>query len=222
VPIIEEKNMKKLLLTAAAVAMPMGIIASAAGASATSRPSIDVSNASITCTSIAGLVKFSPPLKVGGTAFTEDSTVKLALSGCTVSGSATPVTITGGAGQGSLHSATNNAASLLGPNPVSGFLTIHWKTKDKLVLKESVVFVSTVTGGAASDGYVSVAVNAGNASVGGDFTGGDSGADSTMYAESTQTLASLETAATPPNLGIKSINLGTDDTHTTPNSLTLG
>ena len=53
------------------------------------------------------------------------------------------------------------------------------------------------------------------------FTGGDSGANSTMYAESSQTLASLETAATPPNLGIKSINLGTDGTHTTPNSLHL-
>ena len=214
--------MKKLLLIAAAVAMPAGIVASATGASAVSKPPIDVSGASITCTSLAGLVKFAPPVKIGGSGISESMPVKLDVSGCTVSGSATPITITGGRGAGTLHSATTDAASLLGPIPVSGFVTMHWMTKTKLVLKESVIFVSTVTGGAPSDGYVSVAVNAGDASVAGDFTGGDSGANSTMYAESTQTLASLETAATPPNLGIKSINLGTDGTHTTPNSLHLG
>ncbi len=214
--------MKKLLLTAAAVAMPIGIIATAAGASAASKPSIDVSNASITCTSVAGLAKFAPPLTIGGTGYFESTHVKLVLGECTVSGSATPVTITGGKGDGTLHSASTNAASLLGPDPVSGFVTIHWMTKSKLTLKQSVVFVSVVNGGAPTDGYVSVAVSAGDASVGGDFTGGDGGANSTMYAESTQTLASLETAATPPNLGIKSINLGTDGSHTTPNSLHLG
>jgi len=214
--------MKKLLLIAAAVAMPTGIIASAAGASAASKPTINVSNASISCTSVAGLLKFSPPLKINGTGDLEKTSVRLDLSGCTVSGTATPVTITSGRGHGTLHSASTNAASLLGPTPVSGFVTINWKTKSKLVLKQSVVFVSEFTGGAPNDGYVSVAVNPGDASVGGDFTGGDGGASSTMYAESTQTLASLQTDATPPNLGIKSINLGTDGTHTTPNSLTLG
>jgi hypothetical protein len=222
VPFTKEKNMKKLLLTAAAVAMPMGIIASAAGASAAPKPTIDVSNASITCTSVVGLLKFSPPLKIGATGDLEKTGVRLDLGGCTVSGTATPVTIISGKGHGTLHSASTNAASLLGPDAVSGFVTINWKTRSKLTLKQSVVFVSEVTGGAPSDGYLSVAVNPGNASVGGDFTGGDGGANSSMYAESTQTLASLQTAATPPNLGIKSINLGTGPTHTTPNSLTLG
>jgi hypothetical protein len=61
---------------------------------------------------------------------------------------------------------------------------------------------------------------AGNASVSGDFAGSDSGASSNLYSETTQPVTTLTTEAT--GKGIKSVTLGTDGTHTTPNSLNLG
>ena len=94
--------MKKLLLIAAAVAMPQDRRFSDRSM-AVGEPPINISGASITCTSLAGLVKFAPPVKIGGSGISESMPVKLDVSGCTVSGSATPITIAGGRGAGTLH-----------------------------------------------------------------------------------------------------------------------
>ena len=215
--------MKKMLLTAAAVAMPVGMIAGAAGiAGATPPPKIDLSGATISCTNVTGTAKFAPRLILGGTGTSENTNVKLAISGCTVSGTATPVIVSSGKGAGVLHSGSTNATSLFGPNAVTGQVNIKWSSSSKLTSKMSTVTVTVVTGGTPADGYASLAVTAGNASVTGDFAGSDAGATSTLYAETTQTVATLATEATPPAKGIKSVTLGTDVTHTTPNSLFLG
>jgi hypothetical protein len=127
-----------------------------------------------------------------------------------------------GKGGGLLHAATNNATALAGTTPVTGHVNIKWSSSPKLTFKMSTVTVIAVTGGTPADGYASLSILAGNASVSGDFAGTDNGAASTMYAETTQTVGTLGTEATPPSKGIKSINLGTDATHITPNSLHLG
>jgi hypothetical protein len=181
---------------------------------------VDVSNATITCTGVTGTVKFAPHLVIGGTSTSENSNVKLVLSNCTVGGLPGPVTITSGKGAGVLHSNTNDASSVFGPNPVSGHVNIKWASTSKLTFKMSTVLVTLVNGG--TDGiYASLAVTPGNASVSGDFTGGDNGAASAFYAETTQTIATLTTEATPPS-AIKLVNLGTDATHLMGNSLQLG
>jgi hypothetical protein len=212
--------MKKLWMVAAAAAMPVGLIATAGTAGAGKPNPVDVSHATITCTSVTGVAKFAPSLIIGGTK-PENINVKLALGGCTVSGVA-GVTITAGKGAGVLHAPTNNATALGGTTSVTGHVNISWKSSPKLTFKMSTVDVTAVTGGVPGDGYASLSILAGNASVSNDFAGTDNGATSTMYAETTQTTATLGTEATPPSKGIKSINLGTDGTHTTPNSLHLG
>jgi hypothetical protein len=211
--------MKKMLLGAAAIAMPLGLVASTGGIASAGVPKVDVTNATIDCTSVTGMVKFAPALTLTGGS-PENSNVKVQLSGCTVSG-VSGVTISAGKGAGVLHSASNSAVALLGPNAVTGQVKIKWTSNVKLTSKLSTVTVTVVTGGTPADGYASLAITAGNASVAGDFSGTDSGASSTLYTETTQTVGTLTTEAQGKK-GIKSINLGTDGTHTTPNSLHLG
>jgi hypothetical protein len=215
-----EPKVKKLLLTAAAVAMPIGLVCASGGAAQAAAPKVNVSNATISCTAVTGSAKFSPALNLTG-GNPENTSVKLAVSGCTVSG-VSGVVIASGKGSGVLHSASNLATNLLGPTAVTGSVGIKWKTSTgKLSFPTSTVTVSVVTGGTPSDGYASLAITAGNATVSNDFAGTDGGASSTMYAETTQTVSQLTTAATGKK-GLKSITLGTDGTHTTPNSLHLG
>jgi hypothetical protein len=210
--------MKKLLMAAAAVAMPVGILASTAGIAAAVTKT-DVTHNTITCSTVTGKAKFAPALVLGG-AQPENTSIKITLGGCTTD--AAGVTISAGSGSGVLHSATNNATALLGPTAVTGSIKIKWTSNVALTNKDSTVTVTVITGGIPGDGYASLAVTAGHASVAGDFGGSDLGATSTLYSETTQTIATLTTEATPPAKGIKSINLGTDVTHTTPNSLHLG
>jgi len=210
--------MKKLLMIAAAVAMPAGMIAATAGvAGAVAPPKVDVSANTITCTVVTGTAKFAPALTLGGVK-PGSTNVKLALSGCTTD--AAGVTISAGKGAGVLHSATNDALSLLGPAAVTGQVNIKWTSTTKLASKMSTVTVTVVTGG-VSGSYASLSVNAGDASVTGDFAGSDAGATSTLYAESTQDIPTI-TAAAQSKHGLKSITLGTDGTHVTGNSLHLG
>lgn len=104
---------------------------------------------------------------------------------------------------------------------MTGKITIKWSGSTKLVSKQSTVTVTVVNGGAPGDGYASLAILAGSASVSGDFAGADVGASSMMYAETTQTTSQIDAAA-GSSTGLQFITLGTDGTHTTPNSLSLG
>src|SRR5664280_1407282 len=162
--------MKKLMLAAASVALPVGLIASTASMASAASPATDVTHASITCTTVTGAAKFAPALTgVGGNP--ENTSIKLVVGGCTVSG-APGVTISGGKGSGVLHSASNSALALLGPVAVTGQVNVKWTSNVKLTSKMSSVNVTVVTGG-TSGSYASLAVTAGHASVTGDFAGSD-------------------------------------------------
>jgi hypothetical protein len=212
--------MKKLMWGVAAVVLPVGILASSAGVAAAKKPMpVNVTNASVTCTKVTGSDKWAPRVSTTGSN-PANSNIKLVLSGCTVSGVA-GVTITSGKGAGVLHYASNNASNLTGTSTVSGHINIKWSSSPKLTFKESSMSV-TATTGAVSGNYAALSIAAGGASVSGDFQGNDNGASSTFYAESTQTISTLGTEATPPSKGIKIINFGTDGTHLQPNSITLG
>ncbi len=194
--------MKKLLMVAAAAAMPVGMLAATAGIAGAGAPKVDVTHATISCSTVTGQAKFAPALTLAG-GNPENTNVKLTLGECTVAG-VSGVTITSGSGSGVLHSASNSALNLLGPVAVTGQINVKWKSSVKLASKTSTVTVTVVTGGTPADGYASLAVTAGNASVAGDFAGTDSGATSTLYTESTETVSTLTTEAA--GKGIKSLS----------------
>jgi hypothetical protein len=213
--------MRRLLMATAAVALPAGILTSTAGvAGALKPPAPNVTSASVTCTSVTGAAKFAPRVVLGGTS-PENTNIKLVVGGCTVSG-VSGVTVTSGKAAGILHYASNDATNLSGRTPVlSGHVNIKWSSSPKLSFKMSTVNVVATTGG--TDGsYASFAIAAGDATVSNDFSGTDGGASSTFYAETTDTVATLTTEATPPSKGIKKISFGTDATHLRGNSLHLG
>ena len=211
--------MKKLLLTAAAVAMPVGLVAATGSVASAGAPKVDVTNATIACTSVTGQVKFAPALNGSGGQPT-NSQIKLALGGCTVAGGPGGVTISAGKGTGVLHLTDNSAGVLVGTHAVTGQVNIKWTSNVKLTSKMSTVTVTAVTGG-TSGSYGSFTVNAGDASVSGDFQGSDNGASSNLYAETTDTTATLG-AEVAGKHGLKKTTLGTDGTHLLPNSLNLG
>jgi hypothetical protein len=214
--------MKKLLVAAAVVAMPVGLIAATGGIASAKGTMVDVTNASITCTNVSGQLKFAPALTTAG-GKPENTNVKLAVSGCTVSGAAVPVTVSAGKGAGVLHSASNGAAGLLGATAVTGQVNIKWASSPKLTSKMSTVTVTFFTGGTSTDNHATLDIAAGHASVSGDFTGGDAGANTTLHAETGQTVAQLTTDITPPAKGIKSVTIVSGNPgQPTPSSLHLG
>jgi hypothetical protein len=221
---------RKFLMIGAATAMPLGFLAATGGIAGAKALPINVSTDHVTCTTVTGSAKFSPALQLSGSS-SETTSIKLDLSGCTISGPvATPgVTVTG-KGAGTLDSATNNALALEGTNAVTGSITIKWKAVGgKLSLATSTVTPTSLTGAAQSDGYASFALDSGSASVSGDFAGTDSGSTSNLYVETVQTTAALTTeisAGPPPKdkpaKGIKEIGLtGGNPGETTPTQLTL-
>lgn len=190
--------MKTYLKMATVIALPIGLIASTATmASAKGAGKIDVSKASIDCTTVTGSAGLAP--KITTTVPTKvNSKVKLSLSGCTVSGATGITTITGSAA-GVLHATPGTFTGLPATAPVTGKLTIKWTSSAKLSGPKSVLHVTSVTVAAAIDGNASISI--GGASVSGDFAGSDSGATSTLTGESTQTLAALAAAASTTGLG---------------------
>jgi hypothetical protein len=119
-----------------------------------------------------------------------------------------------------LHLTDNSASVLVGTHAVTGQVNIKWTSNVKLTSKMSTVTVTAVTGG-VSGSYGSFTVSPGQASVSGDFQGSDNGASSNLYAETTDTTATLG-AEVAGKHGLKGTGLGTDGTHSLPNSLDLG
>ena len=214
--------MKKLLMSAAAVAMPVGLMAATGGIASAGAPKTDVTNASISCSTVSGTLKFAPALTLAG-GQPENTGVKLIVGGCTVAG-APGVTVSAGKGSGVLHSASNAATGLLGSTAVTGQVNIKWTSNVKLTSKQSTVTVTFFTGGTSTDGFASLDILAGNATTSGDFSGTDAGASTTLHAETGQSVADLTTTlGAPKSKGIKSVTMVSNNPgQPTPSSLNLG
>jgi hypothetical protein len=187
--------MRKLLLGAAVLALPVGILASTAGvASAKGGPPgrVDVSNASISCTTVTGSANLAPI--VGPTVAAKvNSKISVSLSGCTVSGASGTITSITGSGHGVFHAnPPSGTAGLPVTAPLVGKITIHWTASSHLSGPKSVLRATSVTASAAGDG--NVALSLGGLSVSGDFAGTDGGASSSVSLETTQSLSDLTTA----------------------------
>lgn len=176
--------MKKLILGAAAIALPLGSIVNIAGASRI--PTIDGGNATISC-DVAGKIKFSPAITTNGGS-PLSSSVNLSLNGCSTTG-ISGLTLLGGKATGTLHTASNAFSDLNGTVASTGTITIKWNTLGtKLTNSKSVVTVNAITAGTGAN--VTFDITAGDAGVTGSFTGGDAGANST-FTSVEDTVASL-------------------------------
>ena len=186
---------RKLLVVAAAVAMPVSIVAVSGGIAGAVKPPSAATDTAV-CTGITGTVHFSIPLtNAGVTSGAEVTTLSGTLSGCTASG-AFPVTLSGGSFSATLTgkaaSAKHPAATcggLAGATKESGTLTTTWAGSSPAV-PATTTKLKTATGGIS--GAVASFTVQGKYS--GSFGGADKGKSSATNARTTETIASILTS----------------------------
>lgn len=155
---------------------------------------MDVSTASVRCTTITGGVKFTPKVTgQGGSPLA--ATITLKLADCTVTG-ATFSDLTGKV-SGTIDSGDNGILSLAAADAaVTGSLGVTWKASSStpITASASTVNVTVINGGATdgtnADSHVKFTITSGT-SVTGAFQGSDSGASSRFLATSSDTIPSL-------------------------------
>jgi hypothetical protein len=185
---------RKLLVAGAVVTVPVGLLIG--GGVATAKGGVDATHATITCTTVSGTAKFSPPITTNEAAGSTTTTVKATLGGCTVSG--VTATVSKGTVKGSFtsnpHAAgTNGCNALAGASPQSGSLTTKWTSSPKLTSGNSVTAVTQVYGTIAADGNAEFEIPGpgGTSSGTGSFQGSNGGASDESNAESTVAATAL-------------------------------
>jgi hypothetical protein len=203
---------RKVLLVAAAVAVPAGLIIGG-GVAAAGAPKINATNDTATCTTVSGSAKFSPAVSSSEAAGTTTTTVKATLGGCTTN--AAGLTITSGSTKGSFvsnsHTAgTNGCSALVGASPETGSLTTTWKTSPKLSSGNSVTPVTQVYGTVTSGGNAQFEIPGpgGTSSGTGSFEGTNGGASDGSDAQSTQSATAI-LATCDGKKGLKSFDFTT-------------
>jgi hypothetical protein len=202
---------RKLLLIAAAVAMPVGFIAATGGMASAKTAPVNATTATVTCTGISGTAKFSPAVTTSESAGTGTTSIKATLTGCTTNDG---VTVTGAAVSGALTTTRtageNGCVALAGGSSAVGNLTTKWKTTPKLVTATSTIAVKSIAGSIGSDGNATFTIpgTTPNGAPSGSFQGTNSGASDTTTAQSTGTAASILTTCEGKK-GLKSFTFTT-------------
>jgi hypothetical protein len=219
---------RKLLLIAAAVAMPIGVIAVSAGtASAKTTTDTTGAPAAASCTTSGGTLTFKTPLGLAGGSYvfpTKNKGNQITVAGVNFSCTSSAVS---GAFTGTLSgkikttdpsdSATTeySCTSLSGVSPgpggtLAGTLKIKFTapTGQKFSAKDSTIAVSSISGGVngAGDGTFTIP-GTGNGSIAGAFPGSDAGASSTSTDATADTEGQLATQCQTAG-GLGTINLG--------------
>jgi hypothetical protein len=171
---------------------------------------LDVTSASITCTTVTGNAKLAP--HIGPTVPTAVNTnISLSVSGCSVlDKTGAPVTVNiHGSGKGVLHASPGTVSGSTVSATTHGFITIKWTSSSHLTVPNSQVSLTSVTVDASGTNAVVTGVGP---TVGGDFAGvSGTGAASTFSATSSLTIANLAAAFTAG--GLKSVALGSGSLH---------
>ena len=197
--------LRKLFVVAAAIAMPVSVVAVTAGTAAAKKgpsPATDTA----TCHSLSGTVNFSPPLtNAGYTSGTETSTLSGTLTGCAAAGTS-PVSLTSGsltgtfsAKPGSAKHPSGTCTGLLGTTKQKGSISVAWSSSPSVA--PTAIQVKTVTGGTSG----SQATFSLGGKYKGSFGGADKGKSSSTSAQTVQTVATL--AGECAGAGISSINI---------------
>ena len=205
---------RKLLVVAAAAAMPVAAIAATAAVSgAAGTPKVDATHYTVSCTGITATAKFKPALTNTATAASNEATsITGTGSGCTATPTAggTAVAVSGVKIKGTINdaSSTHTCAGLTQPTSETGSLSLKWTTSPKLTNGTSVVNPTTVQGGLGADQHATFSLSFGPASSG-PFQGTDSGTSSTTSAETTATAGAILTTCGAKG-GLKSIGITTN------------
>jgi hypothetical protein len=230
---------RKVLLVAAAVAMPVGIIAASGTAGAGGpKPVTDVVTAPATasCTVSGGTLTFAHPIGIavpgGYVPPAKNKGNKIAVAGVNLSctSSAVSGTFTGVAsGKVTTTNPTETAATFysctnltgISPQPggtVVGSLKVTWTAPvgQKFSSKSSKIAVTSIGGGTATlggDTYGSFTIpgNPGTGNIVGAFPGSDTGASSTVVAYTSQDEVALTNECVSTS-GLGSVTLGSGTT----------
>jgi hypothetical protein len=188
---------RKLLLVAAATAMPIGLIAVTGGAggmaSAATTP-VNATKATVKCTGITGSATFKPAVTSKETAGSGTITIKASLTGCTTSDK---VKVTGAKVSGALTATRtageNGCIALAGDSAAVGKLVTTWTTSPKLASPTSTIAVTSIAGSVGSDGNATFAIpgNTPNGTPSGSFQGKNHGAGDSTMAQSTAAATSI-------------------------------
>jgi hypothetical protein len=192
----EQYMIRKLLVVAAAIAMPVSVVAVSGGLAGASNSHGSPATATVACKGLKGTLKFSPHLISTGDGTTAIKTaVSATLSKCTATGG---VTVSGGAVSGTLTGApgtsakpSGTCAGLIGSATETGTLTIKWSPSS---VPSSVLKVKSDTGSAAAGHGAFTIPGKAKSTASGSFLGGDKGAKDKSVAETSLTIAAINTA----------------------------
>jgi hypothetical protein len=188
--------LRKLLLVAAATAMPIGLAVVSGGMASASPAAVNATTAKVTCTGITGTAKFSPAVTANETAGKGTTTITASLTGCTTSDG---VKVTGAKVSGALTTTRtageNGCVALAGNSADKGKLTTTWKTTPALVTPTSTIAVNSIAGSVGSNGHAAFKIpgSTANGKAAGSFQGANHGASDTTSAQSTATASSILT-----------------------------
>ncbi|HLN17547.1 MAG TPA: hypothetical protein VK277_12455 [Acidimicrobiales bacterium] len=215
---------RKICVIAAAVAIPLGIVVATSGvASAGGSPPVNVTGSTVSCSTVTGTLKFSPPLTGTGTS-PETVSIAIKYSGCTTN--APGVSLAGGSEKGTFSTPANSCTGLETPTIITTAEVSKWKivkgtpkiTPTQTALTPGEVEPGTVTvGGNLYGDFVIGAVGASpGPSIPGSgtqsaFSGGDLGASSMATLITTTKAADLGTECTSPK-GIAKVGIGNGST----------
>jgi hypothetical protein len=223
--------LRKLLLIAAAVAMPVGVIAATAGtASAAKVTDTTGPPATASCTTSGGTLTFKVPIGIvttgGYQAPVKNKGNQIKVAGVNLN--CTSSAVSQGAFTGVLSGKikTSNpgdtpaqeysCTGLVGVSPapggtLSGALKIKWNAPagTKFSEKKSAIVVTSISGGVnmAGQGTFTIPGNPGTGSISGGFPGSDAGASSTSTDATADTESQLATQCQSTG-GLSTINLG--------------
>ncbi len=185
---------RKLLLVAAATAMPIGLITATGGMASAATSPVNATKATVKCTGITGTATFSPAVTSSETAGSGTTSIKATLTGCTTNDK---VKVTGAKVSGSLKTTRtageNGCVALAGNNAAAGKLTTTWTTSPKLASPTSTIAVASIAGSVGSDGNATFTIpgSTPNGKPSGSFQGKNHGASDSTTAQSTASAASI-------------------------------
>jgi hypothetical protein len=209
---------RKLLVVAAAIAMPISIVAVSGGVASAANPHTaanpqTAATDTIICKDISGKVTFSPKEdKNGYTSGSIHSSISATLTGCTVSG-ATHETVSKGVVTGTLVGTAGTVAkpagkcsSLVGNSVDVGSLTTKWTATP--AVPNSVLGVKSVTGGTHGSYGTFKIPGSTKGTPSGSFLGANHGSSDTS---TSQTVLSAGTLITDcDNSGLSTLSITTD------------
>jgi hypothetical protein len=207
---------RKMLVIAAAVAIPVGVIAGTGGL-ATAASSATAASDTATCSAIAGTVTFSPKLDKAGYKSGHITTkITATLTGCKAAGS-TKITLSKGAVTGTIVGATGTnskptgtCTGLAGNSVDTGTLTIKWTASPTTA--SSLLNIKSVSGGTASGHGTFTIPGTTKGTASGSFLGANKGASDKSIAETSLTASSILT--TCESSGISSLKIQTEPAKT--------